>query len=161
MTARTLRLVEPADPAPAAERPLRIAIATHDLEHLNAHFGSAPRFALYDVTATDHRLAGVIDFTDVTRQSGRHDDTEDRITPKVEALRGAALLFVLAIGGPSAARVVAAGIHPIKLKAAEPIAAVITRVQTMLSGNPPPFLRKILGQGCAPRDMAFLEEELA
>jgi nitrogen fixation protein NifX len=161
MTARTLRLIEPADPAPVAGKSIRIAIATQDLENLNAHFGSARRFALYDVSATDWRFVEAIGFEDVTQQKGRHDDTEDRITPKVEALKGSALLFVLAIGGPSAARVVAAGIHPIKLKAAEPIAAVITRVQTMLSGNPPPFLRKILGQGCAPRDMAFLEEELA
>lgn len=161
MTARKLRLIEPEEPAPEAETPLRIAIATQDLENLNAHFGSATKFALYDVTATSSRFVEAVGFDDVTKQQGRHDDTEDRITPKVEALKGSALLFVLAIGGPSAAKVVAAGIHPIKLKAAEPIPAVVARVQTMLSGNPPPFLRKILGQERKPRDMAFLDEEMA
>lgn len=161
MTARTLRLIEPDEPKTTDEVPLRIAIATHDLAHLDAHFGSAKTFAIYDVTATSHRFVEAVGFDDVTAQTGKHLDTEDRITPKIEALKGTALLFVLAIGGPSAAKVVRAGIHPVKLKAAEPISEVIARVQTMLHGDPPPWLRKILGRGRNPRDMAFLEEEMA
>ena len=37
----------------APERPVgavRVAIATSDMKGLNAHFGSASRFAVYDVT---------------------------------------------------------------------------------------------------------------
>ena len=100
---RTLRLVDEAAPE-GGERPLRIAIATNDLEHLNAHFGSARKFAIYDVTTTNARFVGAAGFDDVTAQAGRHDDIDDKITPKVEALTGCALLFVLAIGGPSAAK---------------------------------------------------------
>lgn len=146
MTARRLRLIEPEKDMTDSETPLKIAIATNDMERLDAHFGSAAKFAIYEVTAASARLVEVLEFDTVTDQKGGHDNIDDRITPKVEALTGCALLFVLAIGGPSAAKVVRAGIHPIKRKDPEPIADVIAQTQTMLKGSPPPFLRKVLGR---------------
>ncbi|TCO71197.1 nitrogen fixation protein NifX [Rhodovulum euryhalinum] len=144
MTARRLRLIE-SEGAVTTDTPLKIAIATNDMEHLDAHFGSARKFAVYEVTPGTARLIEVLDFGTVTDQSGRHDPADDRIAPKVEALTGCALLFVLAIGGPSAAKVVRAGIHPITRKDPEPIAGILVQVQGMLAGSPPPFLRKVLG----------------
>lgn len=141
---RTLRVIDADAPVPG-ETPLRVAIATNDMEHLNAHFGSARKFAVYDVWKSGSRFVAAHEFGKFTEEKGRHDDQDDRITPKVEALEGCALLFALAIGGPSAAKVVRAGIHPIKRKDPEPISAVLDQVQVMLNGAPPPFLRKILG----------------
>lgn len=152
---RSLRLVETSAPK-AAERPLRVAIATNDLVNLNAHFGSARKFAVYDVWTKGFRFVAAHEFGNVTAQKGKHDDVDDKITPKVEALQGCALLFALAIGGPSAAKVVKAGIHPIKRKAPEPIETVLAQVQEMLAGTPPPFLRKILGTFEKPD---FIDEE--
>ncbi|MEO1677792.1 MAG: nitrogen fixation protein NifX [Pseudomonadota bacterium] len=159
---RSLRVIEggggaPA-PAPKAEKPLRIAIATNDLDNLNAHFGSARKFAVYDVWPTHVRFIAAHEFDNVTKQKGKHDDQDDKITPKVEALSGCALLFALAIGGPSAAKVVKAGIHPIKRKTAEPIKDVLAQTQEMLKGTPPPFLRKILGTFEKPDFLADEEE---
>lgn len=153
---RTLRLIEPDAPASAGEKPLRIAIATNDMEHLNAHFGSARKFAIYEVTTTGARFVEAHEFENVTRQKGQHDDQDDKITPKVEALRGCALLFALAIGGPSAAKIVKAGVHPIKRKGPEPITGILSQTQEMLNGAPPPFLRKILGTAQKPD---FMDEE--
>jgi len=141
---RTLRVIETSGPAPG-ETPLRVAIATNDLVHLDAHFGSARKFAIFEVWKTGNRFVAAHEFGDVTAQKGKHDDQDDKITPKVEALDGCALLFALAIGGPSAAKVVKAGIHPIKRKSPEPISDLLDQVQEMLNGTPPPFLRKILG----------------
>ncbi|MEM8957947.1 MAG: nitrogen fixation protein NifX [Pseudomonadota bacterium] len=155
---RRLRLVDPAAPA-TGETPLRVAIATNDLENLNAHFGSAKKFAIYDVTTAGATFIEAVGFDDVTSQSGKHDDIDDKITPKVNALEGCAILFALAIGGPSAAKVVKAGIHPIKRKTPEPIPAVLEQTQTMLQGTPPPFLRKILGRTEKPSFMDDYETE--
>jgi nitrogen fixation protein NifX len=155
---RTLRLVEPAGPAPG-EKPLRVAIASNDLETLDAHFGSARKIAVYDVWKTGARFVEVHEFSTATDQKGRHDELEDRIGPKIDALSGCALVFALAVGGPSAARMVRAGIHPIKRKAPEPISAVIEQVQVMLNGSPPPFLRKILGTFEKPDFTAAYDEE--
>jgi len=159
MTAvRRLSLV-PTDAAPEAahERPagaVRVAIATNDMKRLDAHFGSASRFAVYDVTKEGWSFVEALAFDDVTEQSGSHKtDGDDRITPKVDALTGCHLLFCLAIGGPSAAKVVAAKIHPIKVQAPSPIDEVLERTRTMLNGAPPPWLRKVLAEAgiCAPK----------
>ena len=52
MSVTHLKLVSSEPEAPAGEGPaLRVAIATRDMKSMNAHFGSADRFAIYDVTA--------------------------------------------------------------------------------------------------------------
>lgn len=136
---------------------LRIGIATQDMKFMNAHFGSARRFAIWEVTPDDSRFIEAVSFDDVSDETGAHQtEGDDRIGPKVDALSGCNLLFVLAIGGPAAAKVVRAHIHPVKLQAPESIPSVIERVQTMLVGNPPPWLRKAMGM---KRSMDFLDEE--
>lgn len=126
---------------------VRVAIATNDMKGLNAHFGSASRFAVYDVSKEGWAFVEAPAFDDVTAESGQHKtDGDDRITPKVDALTGCHLLFCLAIGGPSAAKVVSAKIHPIKVSNPQPIDEVLERTRTMLNGAPPPWLRKVLAE---------------
>jgi len=137
---------------------LRVAIATQDGKSMNAHFGSARRFAVYDVTPAEHNLVEVVSFGDTSDESGDHNAEADRIGPKVAALAGCNLLFVLAIGAPVAARVVKARIHPIKLSEPEPIEQVIDKVRSMMTSNPPPWLRKALAAS-QPRPASFLDEE--
>lgn len=154
MTAvRRLSLVTDEAPAPAPERPdgaLRIAIATQDMKGLNAHFGSAKLFAVYDVTPDDWTFVEAVGFNEVSDESGKHKtERDDRITPKVNALKGCHILFCLAIGGPSAARIVSAKIHPIKVPQPSSIEEVLTRTQTMLKTAPPPWLRKVLAEAGA------------
>ncbi|MBY0430324.1 MAG: nitrogen fixation protein NifX [Rhodospirillales bacterium] len=137
---------------------MKVAFATQDMKSVDAHFASARNMAIYDVSAEAHRFIEAVQFDGVSNQDGQHAaEGEDRISAKVDALNGCALLFVLAIGGPAAARVVAGRIHPIKISAPEPIPAVIERIQTMLKGTPPPWMRKILAD--EKSSMAFLDEE--
>ena len=158
MSALHLRVVgqESAAPPPGA---LRVAIATQDMKGLNAHFGSAKRFAIYDVTPADWTFVESVSFDDVSDESGSHKiDGEDKIAAKVEGLTGCHLLFCLAIGGPSAAKVVAAGIHPVKMPNAQSIDAVLERTREMLSGSPPPWLRKVLAGAGAMQKPNFYED---
>jgi nitrogen fixation protein NifX len=145
---------------PGAGPSLRIAIATQDLRALNAHFGSARRFAIYEVTPASSRFLRAVSFDEATDESGSHRaEGDDKIGPKVAAIVGCNLLFVLAIGGPAAAKVVGARIHPVKLPAPEPIEDIIRKVQTMMSGNPPPWLRKAMAVGQPQRSMSHLDDE--
>ena len=142
----------PAAPARSAGA-VRVAIATTDMKALDAHFGSAKRFAVYDVTKEGWSFIEALAFDDVTEESGNHKtDGDDRIGPKVEALAGCHLLFCLAIGGPAAAKAVASRIHPIKAQPAA-IDDVLEKVRAMLIGSPPPWLRKVLESAgvAAPR----------
>jgi nitrogen fixation protein NifX len=158
MLAQRLQLIEREPDVTTGPR-LRIAIATQDLKTMNAHFGSARRFAVYDVTPEEARFIEAVAFGDVSNESGAHaKDGDDKIGPKVDALSGCHLLFVMAIGGPAAARVVGAHIHPVKLPKPEAIDSIIHRVQTMMTGNPPPWLRKVMGTQ-SNRSMDFLDED--
>jgi nitrogen fixation protein NifX len=143
-------------PAPGA---VRVAIATRDMKSLNAHFGSAPRFAVYDVTKVGWDFVEAVAFDDRMDESGAHkSEGEDRVAPKVQALAGVHLLFCQAIGGPSAAKVVAAGIHPIKTPQPAPIPEVLERTRAMLAGSPPPWLRKALASASVERKTDFEED---
>lgn len=138
---------------------LRVALATRDGERVDAHFGSARRFAIYEVTPNDSRLVEAAVWDDLSDESGSHDKETDRISPKVDALVGCNLLFCLAIGGPAAAKVIASRVHPIKLSEPESIPSVLGKVQTMMTSvDQPPWLRKVL-QAQKQRNMDFLDEE--
>src|SRR5664279_2406171 len=98
MTAvRRLQLVATEDAAVSKVPPpgvVRVAIATRDMKWLNAHFGSAPRFAIYDATKEGWEFVEAIGFGDTSDESGSHKtDGDDRIGPKVDALTGCHILF--------------------------------------------------------------------
>ena len=127
---------------------MKIAIATQDLKTVDAHFAGARTIAIYEVSTEGSKMLEAIRFDTVSNEDGNHgDEYDDRIGPRLDAIRGCQLLFVRAIGGPAAARVVNARIHPIKVTSDEPIGDVLARCQTMLKGNPPPWLRKVLQAG--------------
>ena len=163
MSALHLKLVSEDSPETVGDAPkpgaLRVAIATQDLKTMNAHFGSAKRFAIYDVTPDDWAFVEAVSFDDVSDETGKHKvEGDDKIAPKVQGLAGCHILFCLAIGGPSAAKVVSAGIHPIKMPQAQSIEAVLTRTRDMLRGSPPPWLRKVLATAGAVEKPRFFEE---
>jgi nitrogen fixation protein NifX len=146
-TTRKLRLIEggvSGSPDGADQGPrVRVAIASRDGKALDAHFGFAERLLVYEVTRRAHRLTQVV--TCAPEDAAPEPfESEDRISAKVAALAGCHLLFVLAIGPPAAAKVIRANIYPIKVDAPEGIPHVISRVQTMIRGNPPAWLRKAL-----------------
>jgi nitrogen fixation protein NifX len=62
-------------------------------------------------------------------------------------VKDCAILYVAAIGGSGAARVVANNIHPMKVSQPEAIEDLLDKLQAVLKGNPPPFLRKAMGKG--------------
>lgn len=145
---RRLQLIDPAATTSSGgdvAGGLKIAFATTDMHTVNAHFGSAPVMMIYEIGPDNHRLIEAIAFDEVSGEDGGHgDENEDRIEAKVQALSGCVMLFVCAIGGGAAARVVNNRIYPIKLPVPEPLTSVIARVQAMLRGSPPPWLRKLL-----------------
>ncbi|MBK1666065.1 nitrogen fixation protein NifX [Rhodospirillum rubrum] len=140
---------------------MKVALATQDMKTVNAHFNGARHMAIYEIGPDGYSFVEVIQFDAVSDEDGKHsDDGEDRVRAKVKALDGIALLFVKAIGGPAAARVVQSRIHPMKIPNDEPIVDVLDRVQTMLKGNPPPWLRKIMTRdGAGENRLDFLDDE--
>jgi nitrogen fixation protein NifX len=132
---------------------MKVAFATQDLATVNAHFGWAKHIMVYEVSPDGYSHVETHNFTGDLQEDGN----EDKLAPKIEAVKDCAILYVAAIGGSGAARVVARKIHPVKVNGPEPITEILQKLQTVLGGAPPPWLRKAMHKG-RERVLDFEEE---
>jgi nitrogen fixation protein NifX len=132
---------------------MKVAFATQDLKRVDAHFGWARNIVIYDVTAEGHSFVEEVQFAGDLQEDGN----EDKLQPKLAAIHDCAILYIAAIGGSGAARVVASGIHPIKVQQPEDIGELLVKLSGVLAGTPPPWLRKAMLKG-QERTYDFAEE---
>ncbi len=132
---------------------MKVAFATQDLKRVDAHFGWAKNIAIYEVTPEGSQFLEAVQFDGDLQEDGN----EDKLAPKIEVIKDCAILYVAAIGGSGAARVVAHKIHPIKVHQPEDIAELLLKLQEVLKGTPPPWLRKVMTKG-QERQFDFEEE---
>lgn len=132
---------------------MKIAFATQDKQRVDAHFGWAKHIAVYDVSKDGYTYLETFDFGGKLDEDG----DEDKLAPKLEAIADVAIVYVAAIGGSAAARVVASKIHPIKVAQPEPILDILEKLQEVLKGTPPPWLRKALTKD-QERELDFEDE---
>lgn len=113
---------------------VKVAFFTNDLKNIDAHFGSGEQFAVYDVAAEGFALSGVV------------STGEERTEGRVELLQNehVDIMYCVEIGPAAAAKVVNGKIFPIKYKEVVNIEAELTKLQSMIATNPPPFIKKIL-----------------
>lgn len=136
---------------------MKVAFATQDLKRVDAHFGWAKNIAIYELSPEGHRFLESVQFEGELKEDG----DEDKLAPKLEAIRGCAILYVAAIGGSGAARVIAQGIHPIKVQQPEPIVELLEKLRQVLQGTPPPWLRKVLAREAKGQERTFADFEEA
>lgn len=137
---------------------IRVACASNSGELLDGHFGSCSRFLIYQVSPDAVRL---IDRRDAG--AGEETATDDPDVDK-NALRAAVIadcqiLYVVSIGGPPVAKVVRAGVHPIKRPGGGDARAIVSELMPVLAGSPPPWLAKILGTPAEARARFAIEAE--
>ena len=134
---------------------MKVAFATEDLKTVDAHFGWARQLAIYEIGPASFSLVEVVQFDGELKEDG----SEDKLEPKLAAISDCAIVYVAAIGGSAAAKVVNRRVHPIKVNRPEPIAELIGKLQAVLAGTPPPWLRKVLLKD-QPRRFDFDDEDL-
>jgi nitrogen fixation protein NifX len=123
---------------------LTAAFATVDGVHVDAHFGRCARFDIYDIAADGVELRELRPVA-----SSESDSQDERFRARLDALAGCTLVCVASIGPGAAAQVVKAGVHPLKTAESTTISSVLTRLQVVLQGTPPPWLRKFQNQSPA------------
>jgi nitrogen fixation protein NifX len=116
---------------------LRVAVASNTEENLDGHFGSCPRFLIYQVGRNDMRLIDA-------RSTLIAEDAEDKNVARAEIISDCQIVYVQSIGGPAAAKAVRANIHPVKVPDGGKARITLQRLQVVLDA-PPPWLAKILG----------------
>ena len=129
---------------------LRVAVASNTAANLDGHFGSCPRFLVYQVGKSALKLVDV-------RPTLIADEEEDKNVARSALINDCQLVYVQSIGGPAAAKVVRAGVHPVKVPTAGPATDTLAKLQAVLDA-PPPWLAKIMGVE-AKSLSRFMEEE--
>lgn len=120
---------------------MKVAFASTDKVHIDEHFGQAEEFYIWEIGPDAAAFTGVIQ---VQAEADMPGHSDDKIEARGAALADCALVYVAEIGGPAAARLVQKRIHPLKSKDREPITEVVAKLQDVLKGNPPPWLRKAM-----------------
>lgn len=117
---------------------MKVAFATKDLETINAHFGGAKEFIVYNVSPEGFEVDGVIK-TETSSLSG-----DEKTDFKVNALRGINIMYCESIGGTAAAKVIRAGINPMKVPEPRQIEDVLKELLVMINDNPPPWIKRVM-----------------
>lgn len=135
---------------------MKIAFATRDRIHINAHFGSARTITVYEVTAEGYTFVEALDFGKL-----EEDGNEDKLEPKIQALQGCTIVYLAAIGPSGAARIINSKITPIKARSEDDkIEDTLQHLVETLKGNPPPWLRKALQQQQGNSKSRNFEDEI-
>lgn len=117
---------------------IRVAIASNKAEQLDGHFGSCSRFLIYQVSADEMRLIDC-------RSTSGPEARDDKNAYRASLINDCQVLFVASIGGPAAAKVVRAGVHPIKYPDGGNAREQIAALQKIIVSAPPPWLAKAMG----------------
>ena len=116
---------------------IRAAVASDSGEELNAHFGSARRYLIYQLTPQECRLIDV-------RPTYGADESDDSSAFRARLIDDCHVLFVQSIGGPAAAKVINAGVYPLKYVEGGPARPYLNELRKKMGSAPPPWLAKAM-----------------
>ncbi|MBU5614029.1 nitrogen fixation protein NifX [Geomonas azotofigens] len=129
---------------------MKIAFTSKTGDTIDMHFGQADSFHIWEVGPDEAHYVQ-------TLSVGEHgSDEEDRIAARANLLSECAIVYTMQIGGPAAAKLVAKRIHPMKTNVEVGLKESIEKMQEVLRGNPPPWLRKAMNKDNVS---SFLEED--
>jgi nitrogen fixation protein NifX len=111
---------------------IRVAFATNDNENIDAHFGSAKQFNIYDISSDGYLMSSII------KIMSKDTDTT------VGLLQGTDIVYFVNIGPTAAAKIISSGVFPIKYKEVISIDDELNKIVKMINENPPPFIKKII-----------------
>jgi len=116
---------------------LRVGITSNQKEMLNGHYGSCLRVLVYEVNKNSHQLVDVRPVDNSLKGESRSDNM-------LSLLRECHIVFTLSIGGPAAARVTRAYIHPVKKAVPIDANTILSDLSQVIATNPPPWMKKVL-----------------
>lgn len=122
---------------------MKVAFTSTTGEMIDQHFGMSDMFYIWEIGPEEAH------FLETVQVEKTGDDEEDKIASRVAVLTGCSIVYTMQIGGPAAAKVVANKIHPMKTGKETSVAEIVGKLQEVLSGNPPPWLKKAMNKGNA------------
>lgn len=120
---------------------MKVAFTSSTGVMIDQHFGQCQQFYIWEIGPDEAQPVATISGISTD------GDEEDRISARGNALADCAIVYTMQIGGPAAAKLVARKIHPMKTATEVPVKEIVGRLQEVLRGNPPPWLKKALHKG--------------
>ena len=117
---------------------MKVAFTSTDGQTIDQHFGMTTQFHVWEIGPEQAQFVKKV--SAITRAQ----DEEDKIAARASAIADCAIVYTVQIGGPAAAKLVSHRIHPMKTGAEVPIAEIVGKLQQVLRGKPPPWLRKAM-----------------
>ena len=117
---------------------VRIAIASNNGELLDGHFGSCLRYLVYQLSAKELRLIDIRSAEEASR-------SDDKNAFRVSLIKDCHVLYIVSVGGPAAAKVIKAGIYPMKKEDGGEARTILADLQMVIETSPPPWLAKAVG----------------
>lgn len=116
---------------------LKVAFASDDRTLVNQHFGAALGFAIY---AFDEEQAQLVELVEFAAED--MDGNENKLPARIQALAGCAAMYCLAIGASAVKQLLAAGVQPVRLDEATPIAPLLLSIRQAMSAGGIPWIDK-------------------
>jgi nitrogen fixation protein NifX len=132
---------------------LKVAFASDDRTLVNQHFGAALGFVIYAFDEDQAQLAELLEFP-----AENMDRNEDKLPARIQALAGCAAVYCLAIGASAVKQLLAAGVQPVRLDEATPIAPLLAPIRQAISVGGIPWIDRWRKQG---RDASRFERMAA
>lgn len=117
----------------------KVAFASSDLKKVDQHFGSAERFAIYQVTPDEITLLEVSEFGSLDQ-----DGNESKLLEKFVVLDGCIAVYCLAVGPSAVRQLMSLKIQPMKVAHGTPINATLRELQHELNDGPSGWLSRAL-----------------
>ncbi|HYQ92243.1 MAG TPA: nitrogen fixation protein NifX [Candidatus Competibacteraceae bacterium] len=122
---------------------MKVAFTSSNGETIDQHFGQCGHFHIWEIGPDRAEPLNTVSAVSTA------EDEEDRISSRADAIDDCAIVYTMQIGGPAAAKLVARRIHPMKTNTEVPVAEIVAKLQEVLKGNPPPWLRKAMHRDTA------------
>lgn len=120
---------------------MKVAFTSSDGERVDQHFGTSACFYVWDVQPDRAELVGKVSAVTTA------EDEEDRTAARASAVADCAIVCTVQIGGPAAAKLVARRVHALKTQGEVPVTEMVAKLQQVLKGNPPPWLKRAMTAG--------------
>jgi len=115
---------------------MKVAFSSSTGVDIDLNFRKTKSFTIWDIGPQESFYVNTISIA-------QEPETEERrIAVRADALAHCAIVCSSEINGPAAAKLVSRNIHPMKTGPATPVETIIGKLQRVLSGTPPPWIRK-------------------
>ena len=115
---------------------MKVAFASSTGITIDQNFMETQSFTVWDVGPCEAFYVNTVSIGSETSSK------ESRIALRADALAHCSIVCSREINGPAAAKLVARNIHPMKTGSNIPVEDILGKLQNVLRGNPPPWIRK-------------------